>query len=69
MEDVPSYIVIVVSIVVIVAYLISVRQKSRPVASPVDSPVDNPVNKRAKPHKFNVEQLEQRIRRRLKENN
>jgi len=61
MEDVSSYIVIVVSIVVIVAYLIATKQKY--------SPVHRPATKRAKPHKFNVEKLEQRIRRRLKENN
>ena len=61
MEDVSSYIVIVVSIVVIVAYMVAVRPKS--------SPVPKPTVKRAQPPKFNVEKLEQRIRRRLKENN
>lgn len=61
MEDISSYIVIVVSIVVIVAYLVAARQKS--------SAVPRPAAKRAKPQQFNVEKLEQRIRRRLKEDN
>jgi len=69
MEDASSYIVIVSSIVAIVAYLISVRQKSSPVTSPVDKSLTKSVTKRAKTHKFDVEKLEQRIRRRLKENN
>jgi hypothetical protein len=67
MEDISSYIVIVVSIVVIVAYLIAVRQKSSPVANPVSKHAKS--HKRAKPPQFNVEKLEQRIRRRLKSNN
>ncbi len=63
MEDISSYIVIVVSLCVIVAYLLYGKKKTSPTYEPSASPhaqVNSP--------RFNVEKMEHRIRQRLKQN-
>tara|TARA_B110000093_G_C12760766_1_gene322432 strand:+ start:280 stop:474 length:195 start_codon:yes stop_codon:yes gene_type:complete len=63
MEDILSYIVIVVSLVVIVAYLFYGKKKSSPTAKPIASS-----NAQLNSPRFNVEKMEHRIRQRLKQN-
>lgn len=64
MEDMLTYITVVFSVVIIVAYLFAGKSKPVPVPNSTEKP-------RARPRtpKFNVDQLEQRIRRRLMKEN
>ena len=62
MEDIVSYIVIFVSLFVIVAYLFYGKKKTSPTYEPQASS-----NKQVNSPRFNVENLEHRIRQRLKQ--